>query len=170
MKLNLKAYTKFGEDYSLSIGEMIVKKNEIVNFKEDHNCEFYKFNYNGIFPIKRSTYTAIFLDEYHDNYKSFQASIQIKDSFLVFVKLNCIQKLKLKWMLKSYTIQSEDMKKELLKYFIGGAFGIFFTILTQEVTNRYKAEPVIPPNAGIKKYFDNKKDNSLRKNSIIISK
>lgn len=170
MKLNLKAYTKFGGDYSLCIGEMIVKKNEIVDFKEDNNCEFYKINLNGIFPIKRTTYSAIFLDEYHNNYKSFQASIQIKDSFLVFVKLNYIQKLKLKWMLKSYTIQSEDMKKELLKYFIGGVFGIFFTILTQEVANRYKAKPVTPPNAGIQKSLDNKKDNNLRKNSIIISK
>lgn len=156
MILKLKAYKDFDINNCLDIGIITIQKNEIVSFKESDNCKFYKDNSINIFPIKRAFYTILFLDKYHIDHKAFQASIQIENSILVYVKLNWFQKTKLKLMLEKYEIQSKEMKMDFYKYILGGILGIVFTIITQEVNQRYKAEPETPPKAGSQKSLEHK--------------
>lgn len=139
-------------------GTMVLKDNILLKFIEDNeNIHFLKSQYSpSLFPIKPNTYTVNFLNEINEHHKNFQATIQIKDSFLFYVKLNPIQKFKLKWILGKYDIQSKEMKMDFYKYILGGALGVIFTIITQEVNQRYKADPETPPKAGIQKSLEHK--------------
>jgi hypothetical protein len=163
MILKLKAYKDFGNNDSLDIGIMTIQKNEIVSFKESDNCKFYKDHSSSIFPIKRAFYTIAFLDKYHIEHKAFQASIQIKDSVLVYVKLKRIEKVKLKWMLEKYDIQSKEMKMDFYKYIIGGIFGILFSVTTQVLIQKYNAELQTSPKKGIQKSLGNKNFKNIDK-------
>lgn len=161
MELKLKAYQDLGPTTSLYVGIMTIFKNEIVEFKESDNCKIHKDMFTNVFPVKRSFYSVSFLDKYHIDHKAFQASIQIENSILVYVKLNQIQKFHLKWILRKFDLQSDKMKFDFYKYIIGGTLGVLFTIITQEVNQRYKADPEIPPKAGIQKSLEHK---NLKKN------
>jgi hypothetical protein len=106
MELKLKVFTEFNNNHSTDIGEITLLNNEFVKLKEEvDNCAYLNFINPGTLPIKRNTYTIKFLDKYHENYKGYNLSIQIRDSFLLFAKINWHQKIKLKWMNKQYWIQ-----------------------------------------------------------------
>ncbi|CAH0336674.1 hypothetical protein FVB9288_02385 [Flavobacterium sp. CECT 9288] len=153
MKLKLKAYSPLNNNWNLEYGTIVLKGDILLEFIENvENINFLKIKYGEqYFPIKPNTYTILFLNEINDYHKNFAATIRIKDSLLFYVKLNLIQKTILKWMLKKYDIQSKEMKMDFYKYLLGGVLGIISTIITQEVNQRYKADPETPPKAGIQK-------------------
>lgn len=148
----------FSIKYQLEYGTMVLKDDILLKFIENtENINFLKMKYGEqYFPIKPNTYTVNFLNEINEHHKNFKATIRIKDSLLFYVKLNLLQKTKLKWMLKKYDIQSKEMKMDFYKYILGGALGVIFTIITQEVNQRYKADPETPPKAGIQKSLEHK--------------
>jgi hypothetical protein len=152
MKLRLKAYSPSDDKTCFEYGTIVLKNNIFLKLIEGENMGFLKMKYGEhYFPIKPSIYSVTFLDETNENHKNFKATIRIKDSLLFYVKLNLIQKTILKWMLKKYDIQSKEMKMDFYKYLLGGVLGIISTIITQEVNQRYKADPETPPKAGIQK-------------------
>jgi len=157
MKLRLKAYSPSDSKTCFEYGTMLLKNHIFLELIEGENIGFLKMKYGEhYFPIKPSTYSVTFLDETNENYKNFKATIRIKDSLLFYLKLNPIQKIKLKWILGKYDIQSREMKMDFYKYILGGILGIIFTIITQEVNQRYKAEPQTPPKAGSQKSLEHK--------------
>lgn len=159
MELKLKAYVPSEIlNGSLCYGTMILMGNKIVKFIDDESTNnFVNQNLSkDVFPININTYNLAFLNKYHKNIKSFNATIQIKEGFEFYVKLNFIEKFQIKWMLKEYDIQSKEMKMDFYKYILGGALGVIFTIITQEVNQRYKADPETPPKAGIQKSLEHK--------------
>jgi hypothetical protein len=159
MELKLKAFVPSEKlMINLCYGTMILIGNKVVKFIDDKSTkDFANQNLSKeIFPIKQNTYTLEFLDKYDKNISLFNATIQIKDGFKFYVKLNSIEKFQIKWMLKEYDIQSKEMKMDFYKYILGGALGVIFTIITQEVNQRYKADPETPPKAGIQKSLEHK--------------
>lgn len=106
MELKLKVFTEYNNNHSTEVGEITLLNNEFVKLKEEvENCAYLNFINPDTLPIKRNTYTVNFLDKYHENYEGYNVSIQIKDSFLLFAKINWHQKIKLKWMNKQHWIQ-----------------------------------------------------------------
>ena len=155
MKLRLKAFSPSDSKTCFEYGTIVLKNNIFLKLIEGENIGFLKMKYGEqYFPIKPSIYSVTFLDETNENHKNFKATIRIKDSLLFYLKLNRIQKFKLKWILGKYDIQSKEMKMDFYKYILGGILGIVFTIITQEVNQRYKAEPQTPPKAGSQKSLE----------------
>jgi hypothetical protein len=87
---------------------------------------------------------------------------------LIYLKLNWLEIILLKYAMRIWLIQSDDIRRDFLKYIIGGICGIIITIGTQEVNQRYKAEPEIPPKAGSQKSLEPKNLNTETKNDKII--
>lgn len=108
MKLKLKAYSpQVNSNISFVDGTMCLKDNILTEFIENtENIHLLKVKYGEhLFPIKANTYTVNFLNEINEHHESFKATIRIKDSLVFYVKLNCIQKQKLEWMLRHKWIQ-----------------------------------------------------------------
>lgn len=150
MELQLKAFTKFSSTHCVEIGEITLLNDEFVRLKEEaYTCNYFNINHPGVLPIKRNTYTVNFLDKYHESYEGYNVSIQLKDSFLLFVKINWFQKLKLKWMMKLYPIQSEDVKKSIYSNFvsniISGIIGVLIGFFTHFVIQEDKSDQKMPP-------------------------
>jgi hypothetical protein len=89
---------------------------------------------------------------------------------LIYLKLNWLEIIRLKYAMRKWLIQSDDMKKGVLKYIIGGFLGYIGALMTQEV-KEYKIAPVNPPKTEIKKSLDHKylktetkKDTTIIKN------
>lgn len=157
MKLRLKAYSPSDSKICFKYGTMVLKNNIFLELIEDENIGYLKMKYGEhYFPIKPNNNSVTFLDEINENHKNFKATIRIKDSLLFYVKLNLIQNFQLKWILGKYDIQSKEMKIDFYKYTLGGILGIVFTIITQEVNQRYKAEPQTTPKAGSQKSLEHK--------------
>lgn len=166
MELKLKVFVR-NEKLMISFcyGTMILIGNKVVKFIDDETTKSFA-NQNlskEIFPIKLNTYTLEFLDKYDINISQFNATIQLKDGLKFHVKLSLIEKFQIKWMLRKYDIQSKEMKMDFYKYMIGGILGVIFTIITQEVNQRYKAEPQIPPKAGSQKSLEHKNLKNIKK-------
>ena len=110
MKLKLKACSPSNGKICFKYGTMVLKGNILLKFIEDgENIQFLKSQYSpSLFPINPNTYTINFINEINEHHKNFQATIQIKDSFLFYVKLNNFEKQQLKWMNKQHWIQKEN--------------------------------------------------------------
>ena len=159
MELKLKVYVP-SEKLGISVcyGHLILIENRAVKFLADKSTEIF-VNENlskDVFPIKLNTYSLELLHKYDENISNFNAIVQIKDGFKFYVKLNFFEKFQIKWMLGECDIQSKEMRMDFYKYIIGGTIGAMFTILTQEMNQRYKAEPQAPPKAVSQKSLEHK--------------
>jgi hypothetical protein len=52
---------------------------------------------------------------------------------IIYLKLNPIQAIRLKLAMRKYLIQSEDMKKDILKYIVGGILGFLGSLILQHL-------------------------------------
>lgn len=164
MELQLKAFTKFSNSHCVEIGEITLLNDEFIRLKEEvYTCNYFNINHSGFLPINRRTYTVNFLDKYHESYEGYNISIQLKDSFLLFVKINWFQKLKLKWMMKSYTIQSEDVKKSIYSNIISGIIGALLGFFTHSVMQEDKSDPKIPTKTANQEILESKNLKILKK-------
>lgn len=92
-----------------------------------------------------------------------------KSENIIYLKLNIIQYYRMMFAMRKMLIQSDDIKKDFLKYIIGGVCGMIMTIGTQEVNKKYKAEPLTPPKAESQKSLEHKyPKNEIKKDTIII--
>lgn len=165
MIIKLKANIPISPEFFTHIGNITIKNSEIVKFEKTENSQIIEFFSNYIFPIKRSEFEIKFLDEFDDEFKMFNAFINIKDSLNVRVKLSYIEKIKLKWMLKKYLIQSKEIKIELLKYLIIAALSFIGGIIYQR-KNLENNTPNIPSKDLPKPIVNNSLGNKSLKNSI----
>lgn len=177
MEIKLKAKIAISPEYYTHIGNMTIKNSKIVKFEKTENSHIIEYFSDNIFPIKRSEFEIHFLDKYDDEFKMFNAFIIIKESLKVGVKLNYFEKVKLKWMLKKYLIQSKEIKIELLKYFLFASLGFIggkFVYHKKCIeTKQPTTTPINAPKAGINTSLENssiKNSNNNLKNSNSNSK
>ncbi|TRX34100.1 hypothetical protein [Flavobacterium restrictum] len=78
-----------------------------------------------------------------------------KNQHIIFFKLNLLQYIRLKYAMEKWILQSEDMKKDILKYIIGGIIGYIGGLMIQEV-KAYSKAPVSPPKTESQKSFEHK--------------
>ena len=98
--------------------------------------------------IKKSDFT---IEKHYDVKKSpYHSNYIIKygygDPFLIYLKLDWWKIILLYYHSKKLLIQSDDMKKDMLKYLIGGFFGFLSTMILQyvsEVKVEKKPEPIV---------------------------
>jgi hypothetical protein len=88
---------------------------------------------------------------------------------LIYLKLNWFEIISLKYAMRKWFIQSDDMKKDVLKYIIGGALGYVGALILQEV-KEYNKAPVNPPKTESQKSFEHKNLNTETKKDKIIIK
>ena len=138
MQIKLKASITIGPEYSTHIGNMTIKDSEIVKFEKTKNSHIIEYFSDKIFPIKRSEFEIKFLDEFDDEFKLFNAFININGSLRVGVRLSYFEKIKLKWMLNKYLIQSKEIKIEILKHFIIVSFGFIGGIIFERNNSEKK--------------------------------
>lgn len=107
MELKLKACSTSNTKSYFVYGDMILKDNLLLEFVEDENIGILKREYESYFPIKPNKYDVIFLDETDEQYKIFNAKINIKNSLPIYfyVNLNPLKKQQLKWMNEQMWIQ-----------------------------------------------------------------
>lgn len=127
----LKAYVKIN-NYKTHVGYIETFKDEVVNFKFNSNAEILFLN-EKFLPFKRTKYSIEYLDKFHEEYKFFNAFVKMQDSFKMGVKLTWIEKFKMNWIFKKYLIQSDDIKKDILKYMIGAVLGFIITSIVHRV-------------------------------------
>lgn len=114
MKIKIKANIPISQEFYTHIGNMTIKNHQIVKFEKTENSHIIEYFSDKIFPIKRSEFEIHFLDEFDDEFKMFNAFINIKDSLKVGIKLNWFEKIKLKWILKKYRIQNPENQWKLI--------------------------------------------------------
>lgn len=132
MELKLKAYSP-STDYLFEYGTLILKNNILLEFIEDENIKFLKDQYGEhYFPIKSKKYDAIFLDESDEQYKNFDAKINIDNSLPIYfyVKLTPTEKQQLKWMNKKYWIQIPDNTWKFIVFAIGTILAVIGLLYT----------------------------------------
>lgn len=130
MKIQIKANIAISPEYYTHIGNMTIKNSEIVKFEKTENSHIIEYFSDNIFPIKRSEFEIHFLDKYDDTFKMFNAFINIKESLKIGVKLSCFEKIKLKWMLKKYRIQSPENQWKLIVFITATTISIIGLIYT----------------------------------------
>ncbi|MEM0542612.1 hypothetical protein WFZ85_08275 [Flavobacterium sp. j3] len=135
MEIELKAFLPINKELQTHIGNMTIKKFEIVKFEKTENFDIIDDFNNKIYPIKRSQFEVHFLDEFDEEYHRFSAFIKIKDSIKVCVKLNWFQKIKLKWILKKYRIQNPENQWKFIIYITATTLtmiGLIYTLTKKQ--------------------------------------
>jgi len=118
----VKAYVKY-KNPELIEYKILFKYGKI----QEVESEFFK----GITPFLNNSKLAdniIVLKTYKQDISNMNCKYFIKNNvdnevFLIYLDLNIIEYFKLKWQLKSFYIQSKELKIELMKYFIFGTIG-----------------------------------------------
>lgn len=100
----------------------------------------WSYEYNSNFTIEK--HYDIKNSPYNSNY--FLKIYGGSKPYVIYLKLSVFDVFRLKWNSEKYLIQSVDMKKDILKYFLGGIFGFIFGILSQYINNTKRA-PVDTP-------------------------
>lgn len=119
MELKLKACSASNSNICFEYGTLILKNNILLEFIEEENVNFLKTQYGEhYFPIKPNTYDVIFLDETDEQYKNFNAKININNSLPIYfyVKLTPPEKQQLKWMNKQKWIQRPENTWKFIVY------------------------------------------------------
>ncbi|MDD2674880.1 MAG: hypothetical protein PHF81_08360 [Flavobacterium sp.] len=89
---------------------------------------------------------------------------------IIFLKLNLLQIMQLRYSMRKWLIQSDDMKKDILKYIIGGLLGYGGGLFIQYV-NANNNDPVTTLKAESQKSLENKYlKTETKKDTIIIKK
>lgn len=92
-----------------------------INLKPKENAKFelHKLINEESVTKKGSNYAIKYLNDYNQTVK-------------VLMKLNMRNILNIKWQKGEFLIQSNQLKVDLIKYFIGGLLGSFVTILFEK--------------------------------------
>jgi hypothetical protein len=119
------------------------------------------YSFEKHYDPKKAPYKCNYYIRYKGGYES---------EHIIFLKLNFVQYYRMMFAMRKMLIQSDDIRKDFLKYIIGGVCGMIITIATQEVNKRYKAEPETPPKAESQKSLVHKNLNTeTKKDKIIIN-
>ena len=152
--------------------QLIIEFGKIQSIKFNESQHFYNYvpSYNSEFEIEK-----IYYDKYSKNLKYTYRLLyhnESKETKIVNIKPNRFQVFQIKWAFKKYLIQSNDIKIDVLKYFLTA----FFSFIGGIIYERNQIEkptpettPINEPKAEIKKSLDTKilkMDN--KKDSIII--
>lgn len=132
MKLKLKACSPLNTNWNLEYGTLVLKDNILLKFIENtENINFLKMKYGEqYFPIRPNTYTVNFLNEISEHHENFKATIRIKDSLVFYVKLNWLQKQKLKWMHKQNWIQKPENIWKFIVFVTGTILAVIGLLYT----------------------------------------
>lgn len=128
------------------IQEMYFNENEKLFFTEFDSDFISNFKIEKHYDTKNSPYNSNYIIKIHSG-KNFP--------HVVYFKFNAFQVFKLKWNSKKYLIQTDDMKRDILKYLIGGIIGFAFGILSQYINNT-KTPQVNPPTTESQKSLEHK--------------
>lgn len=167
----MEIFGKFLHNNEIFDCSLIIKKGKIYTFDIDNNTSL-----NLILSNKNHSSDYELLETIDSKYEPYNSNYVLKyyggteTPFLIYLKLNWLKAICLKYAMRKWLIQSNDIKKDVLKYLIGGLCGMIITILTQEVNKRYKAEPAIPPKAESQKSLEHKNLNTETKKDSIINK
>jgi hypothetical protein len=143
MKLRIKGdYVK--GIFEFTPCEITIEFGKVQNVKFNSRQIFndYTPSYNSEFLIEK-----IYYDKYYKNLKyTYRISYnnKIDETKVINIKPNQLQVFRIKWAFKKYLIQSEDIKKDVLKYFIGGLIGFIGSLVFQQI-KEYNKAPVSPP-------------------------
>lgn len=128
------------------IQEIFFVENKIFKLTEFDSEFISNFKIEKHYDTKNSPYNSNYI-------------IKIKSNndfpHVIYAKLSFVNVFRLKWNAKKYIIQSNDMKKDLLKYILGGIIGFVFGLLSQYISN-VKERPVNPPANVSKKSLEHK--------------
>ncbi|KIO54349.1 hypothetical protein [Flavobacterium hibernum] len=143
MKLNLKGYYLKDGILNFVPCDVIIEFGKIQKIKFDHNEFFtnYQPSYNSEYGIEK-----IFYEKSSKNLKFTYRILYHNDAEetkIINIKPNQFQVFRIKWAFKKYIIQSDDMRKDILKYVIGGFLGYIATLIIQEV-KEYRTTPESP--------------------------
>lgn len=144
MKLNLKGYyAKDGILNFVSCGVIIeFGKIQKIKFERHEFFTNYQPSYNSEYDLEK-----IFYEKYSKNLKFTYRILyhnDVQETKVINIKPNQIQVFRIKWAFKKYIMQSDDMKKDILKYIIGGVLGYIGALIIQEVT-QYRKVPAASP-------------------------
>ena len=132
MKLNLKGYYVKEGILNFVPCKVIIEFCKIQQIKFDRNEFFtnYEPSYNSEYGLEK-----IFYEKYSKDLKFTYRILyhnDAKETKVINIKPNQFQVFRIKWAFEKYIIQSEDMKRDILKYFIGGILGFIGTLIVQE--------------------------------------
>jgi hypothetical protein len=149
---------------------LIIKNGKIYTFEVDKDISLNVFLSNKIHSSDYELEENIDSKNapYNSNYilKYFGGS---EKPSLIYLKLNWLKAICLKYAMRKWLIQSDDMKKDILKYIIGGILGYFGAFIIQEV-KEYNKAPVNPPKTEIQKSFEHKNlKTATLKDTLIIN-
>ena len=170
MKLNIKGH------YSKEILEfipckLIIEFGKIQSIKFDIKQTFYDYfpSYNSEFGIEK-----IYYEKYLKNLKFTYRILyhnENKETRIINIKPSQFQVFQIKWAFKKYLIQSDEIKKDIIKYIIGGILGSIGTLITQDLSQLTKSEPQIAPKNVSQKSLEIKYlKTRTKKDTIIIKK
>jgi hypothetical protein len=156
MKIKLKCKYCTSDRDNIYDCEILIE-NKTIHFISNpyESINDYKIDNSKVFKLHKPLSIDPFSKDF--NYLIKYINTSGNDRYLL-LNLSILNKFKYKLMFKEYLIQSKELKIDLLKYFIGGVFGIIFTMLTQLIIQRYNADPEIPPKADNQKSLDIKND------------
>ena len=164
MKIKLiRPYDEYKDDSNKY--DIIFHKNKIESYNGVYPLSFDHFNEKvNSTKIINDTFEIVKLDKLDKNELNTNATHQIFSQKLhnvvgvykYYIKLNFYQEFYINWYQKKYLIQSDDIKKDVLKYTIGAILGAIFTLITQEVSQTTKSEPQIEPKNTSQKSLEHK--------------
>jgi len=115
-----------------------------VDIENNINIDLFLSNRNHSSDYELENYIDPKSSPYNSNYvlKVFGGS---EKPSLVLLKLNWFEAVHLKYAMRKWLFQSDDMKKDVLKYVVGGVLGYIGALLVQEIK-----EYSIPPSKSSK--------------------
>ena len=113
-------YSKINES-RYHLADMIIYKNEIVQFQEAYGKAIMNESNLPLLPLKLTDIQIRFLDKYHNDYNLFNTKIKFPENSVFGFNLSFTEKLRLKWVMNKYWIQKNDNLKWLIGLLIAGA-------------------------------------------------
>jgi hypothetical protein len=133
----------------------IIKNGKIYTFEVDNkinvNVSLLNRNHSSDYELEENIQSKS--DEHNYILKFYGGS---EKPSLIYLKLNWFKLVCLKYSMRKWLIQSDDIKKDILKYVIGAVLGSFITLISQEVSHVTKREPHKAPKNVSQKSLDNK--------------
>ena len=148
-----KLIIEFGKIQSVKFNEGQYIHNQVPSYNSEFGIE--KIYYEKYLKNLRYTYRIL----YHNNSNATK---------IINIKPNQFQDFQIKWAFKKYLIQSDDMKKDMLKYIIGGTLGFIGTLLVQDLNHQYKKDVVKAPATFNQKSLEHKYLKTRNKKDTII--
>ena len=125
--MKLRLYSKVDEK-RYHLADMIIHKDEIVQFKEAYGKMVMSESNLPMLPLKLKDVQIRFLGKYHNDSNLFNTKIKFPENSIYGFNLSPIEKLKLKWLLKKFWIQENDNLKWLIGLLIAGAIAAIWRL------------------------------------------